>query len=74
MVRTAISLVMSFVFLVIQTLIVMGIKGYEMIYFDNYSLLASVLAVNFFLSFSILTNIKYWINGRYEKSNSPIDQ
>ncbi|WP_051353108.1 hypothetical protein [Thalassobacillus devorans] len=73
MVRTAVSLVMSFVFLIIQTLVIMEIKGYEMIYFDNYSLLASVLAVNFFLSFSILTNIKYWLNGRYEKSSSPIE-
>ncbi|WP_166761372.1 hypothetical protein [Thalassobacillus devorans] len=52
----------------------MAIKGYEMIHFDNYSLLASVLAVNFFLSFSILTNIKYWINGRYENSDYPVDQ
>ncbi|GGC88930.1 hypothetical protein GCM10007216_19620 [Thalassobacillus devorans] len=74
MVRTAFSLVMSVIFLIVQSMIVMAIKGYEMIHFDNYSLLASVLAVNFFLSFSILTNIKYWINGRYENSDYPVDQ
>ncbi|MBM7552640.1 hypothetical protein [Thalassobacillus pellis] len=74
MIRVAVSIMMSFVLLVIESTIVMAIKDYETIYFDDYSLLATVLALNFFYTFTLLTNIKLWINNNYEESDSQFNK
>lgn len=65
MVRTGAAAFLSIFLLIIESFIIMRLKGYSTIYFDNINLLIGVLAMNFFFAFSILTNMKIW----FEKHN-----
>ena len=61
MLRIAISFVASFVLLLLQGMIVIKWFGYTNgIQFERIDWLISLCAINFFLSFSILTQIKPW--------------
>ncbi|MCH1624265.1 hypothetical protein [Fredinandcohnia quinoae] len=60
MVRTGAAAFLSIILLVVESFIIMKLKGYTSIYFDNINLLIGVLAMNFFFAFSILTNMKMW--------------
>ncbi|WP_449538837.1 hypothetical protein [Ferdinandcohnia sp. Marseille-Q9671] len=60
MIRTGIALFLSFFLLIFEGFIVMKIKGYTAIDLGNLQLLLSVLAMNFFFAFSILTHLKMW--------------
>ncbi|MEQ6378463.1 hypothetical protein RZN25_16750 [Bacillaceae bacterium S4-13-56] len=70
MIRTAVSLISSVIFFMVQVAIVANMKGYEVLYFDNYTLTISVLAMNFFLSFTILSHIKQWYETVQEQTSS----
>ncbi|MFS0862537.1 hypothetical protein [Fredinandcohnia sp. 179-A 10B2 NHS] len=64
MIRTGAAAFLSVFLLIIEGFIVMKIKNYTAIQFDNMPLLLSVLAMNFFLAFSILTHIKMWMDNK----------
>lgn len=64
MMRMAASSVLGFVLVVIETFIVMKIKGYTAIYFDDMSQFVNVWAMNFFLVFTMLTQFKMWLDNR----------
>ncbi|MFT4413842.1 hypothetical protein ACLM5H_08290 [Fredinandcohnia humi] len=73
MIRTGVAAFLSVFLLIIEGFIVMKLKNYTSIYFGNIQLLISVLAMNFFLAFSILTNIKMWLeNKNTEESEAEI--
>ncbi|MFD1779015.1 hypothetical protein ACFSFW_10085 [Fredinandcohnia salidurans] len=60
MIRTGIAAFLSFFLLLFEGFIVIKLKGYTGIYFGDLHLLVSVLAMNFFFAFTILTHIKMW--------------
>jgi len=64
MLRFATAFIMGFVLIVVEAMIVMYIKGYSEIYLENIQLLVGVWAMNFFLVFTILTDIKRRIEER----------
>lgn len=61
MIRFAASTVLGFVLLYVQSLIVMKLNGYTSIQFTNLYYLALVWIVDFFIVFSILTQLKPWL-------------
>lgn len=60
MIRTGIAAFLSVFLLLFEGFIVIKLKGYTGIYFGDLQLLVSVLAMNFFFVFTILTHIKIW--------------
>ncbi|MFD1018289.1 hypothetical protein [Thalassobacillus hwangdonensis] len=72
MLRIGISAVMSLVLFIMETTIITAIKGPIII--SDYGLLASVLAMNFFLSFTLLTNIKYLMEEKYQERGSQFER
>lgn len=60
MIRTGVAAFLSVFLLLFEGFIVMKLKGYSGIHFGNLQLLVSVLAMNFFFAFTILTHIKIW--------------
>ena len=60
MVRMSIAGVAGFILVFIESYIVMQLKGYQTIEFGGISPFVSVWAMNFFLLFSILTQVKEW--------------
>lgn len=61
MLRIAISFIASFFLLYIESVIVMEVFGYTNgIQFNDYSGLVTVMALNFFLIFSIMTQLTPW--------------
>lgn len=61
MVRISISLIASLILLYVESLIVIKVFHYENgIYFGNYQQLMVVCILNFFLVFSILTQLMPW--------------
>ncbi|MEK5440669.1 hypothetical protein [Fredinandcohnia sp. FSL W7-1320] len=60
MIRTGIAVFLSFFLLLFEGFIVIKLKGYTGIYFGDLQLLVSVLAMNFFFTFTLLTHIKMW--------------
>ncbi|WP_010677820.1 hypothetical protein [Bacillus timonensis] len=64
MIRTGAAAFLSVFLLLFEGFIVIKLKGYTGIYFGDIHLLVSVLAMNFFFVFSILTQIKLWIENK----------
>ncbi|MEH7383431.1 hypothetical protein V7138_23430 [Bacillus sp. JJ1533] len=64
MIRTGVAAFLSVFLLLFEGFIVIKLKGYTGIYFGDIHLLVSVLAMNFFFAFSILTHIKIWIENK----------
>ncbi|MEH7226237.1 hypothetical protein V7112_20695 [Bacillus sp. JJ1566] len=64
MIRTGVAAFLSVFLLLFEGFIVIKLKGYTGIYFGDIHLLVSVLAMNFFFAFSILTQIKMWFENK----------
>ncbi|QED48241.1 hypothetical protein [Cytobacillus dafuensis] len=64
MVRLGISGIGGFILIFLEVYIVMFLKGYQSIEFGGISPFISVWAMNFFLLFSILTQIMNWYDQR----------
>ncbi|WP_078549874.1 hypothetical protein [Litchfieldia alkalitelluris] len=72
MLRFAISFILAFVLIVVEAMIVMKLKNYAGIDLSNIQLLVGVYAMNFFLVFAILTDVKRWIENQ-EESDTQIE-
>jgi antibiotic biosynthesis monooxygenase (ABM) superfamily enzyme len=70
--RFAISLIMGFVLIVVEAMIVMKLKNYTAIDLSNIQQMVGVYAMNFFLVFAILTDVKRWLENQ-EESTTQID-
>jgi hypothetical protein len=61
MVRMAVAGVVGFILIFIESMIVIHFKGYETIEFGGLTPFINVWAMNFFLVFSILTQLSNWM-------------
>lgn len=61
MIRVALSFVIGFFLILIQSTIVMKLNAYENIYFPNLTHLLVVWIVNFFFVFSLISQLKTWL-------------
>jgi hypothetical protein len=64
MVRMAVAGVVGFILIFIESMIVMHFKGYETIEFGGLTPFINVWSMNFFLVFSILTQLSNWYENR----------
>lgn len=64
MIRMAASGIIGFIFIFIESIIVMKIKGYETIEFGGLAPFINVWAMNFFFTFAILTQLINWYVNR----------
>lgn len=71
MIRMAVSGVLGFILIFIESLIVMHFKGYETIDFGGMSSFIGVWSMNFFLVFAILTQLTNWYEEKigFEEGN-----
>jgi hypothetical protein len=60
MIRAAVSGVLGFILVFIESMIVMKLKGYSTIDFGGIAPFINVWAMNFFFVFAILTQITNW--------------
>lgn len=65
---------MAFIFLGIQAFIVMKLNQYPSIQFKEGSYLVIVWIVNFFIAFSILTQLKPWLQKQKWLYASSVDE
>ncbi|MBD8071223.1 hypothetical protein [Bacillus sp. PS06] len=72
MLRFSISFIMGFVLIVLESMIVMKLKGYSGIDLSNIQLMVGVYAMNFFLVFCILTDVKRWLE-KQEETTTQLD-
>jgi hypothetical protein len=63
-IRAAISGVVGFVLIFIESMIIMKIKGLETIEFGGLAPFINVWAMNFFFVFSILTQVTNWYENK----------
>lgn len=68
--RTFISFIGSFFLVFIEVYLVLLIKGYETIEFGTIGPFISVWAMNFFLLFSILTDVKMYLDEKKENETN----
>jgi len=66
MLRAAVSGVVGFILIFIESMIVMKLKGYETIEFGGITPFINVWAMNFFFVFAILTQATNWYVNREE--------
>ncbi|MDP4084762.1 MAG: hypothetical protein Q8934_09130 [Bacillota bacterium] len=64
MIRMAVSGVLGFILLIVESLIVMKIKGYKTIEYGELTPFINVWAMNFFFVYSILTQMINWYENR----------
>lgn len=64
MVRIGAAFILGFVLIIVESMIVIKLKNYSGIDLGNINLLVSVWAMNFFLVFAILTDIKIRLDNR----------
>lgn len=64
MIRTAIAFVGGFVLIIIESFIVMGIKGQNTIQFNTLMDFATIWVMNFFLLFTLFSHIKMWLDDK----------
>jgi hypothetical protein len=69
----AVAGVLGFVLIVIESMIVIELKGYHGIEFGGIAPFVSVWAMNFFLVFSILTQVTNWYQNRVGFENGEED-
>lgn len=60
MVRAAVAGVLGFILIVVESMIVMVLKGSEAIVFDGIPTFINIWAMNFFFVYAILTQITNW--------------
>lgn len=68
--RTFISFIGSFFLVFIEVYLVLLFKGYETIEFGTIGPFISVWAMNFFLLFSILTDVKMYLDEKKENETN----
>ncbi|MBM7650854.1 hypothetical protein [Neobacillus cucumis] len=66
MVKAAVAGVVGFVLIFIESMIVMKLKGYETIEFGGIVPFVNVWAMNFFFTYSILTQVTAWFVNKQE--------
>ncbi|ALC90917.1 hypothetical protein AM500_14845 [Bacillus sp. FJAT-18017] len=66
MIRMAVAGVLGFILVFVESYIVMALKGYVTIEFGGIAPFIGVWSMNFFLVFSILSQIKVWYVERLE--------
>jgi hypothetical protein len=64
MIRAAVSGVVGFMLVFIESMIVMKLKGYSTIEFGGMAPFINVWAMNFFFVFAILTQVTNWYQER----------
>lgn len=64
LIRAAVAGVLGFIFMFLESLIVMYLKGYQTIEFGGMTPFINVWAMNFFLVFAILTQVTNWYQNR----------
>ncbi|RID85893.1 hypothetical protein D1970_08645 [Mesobacillus zeae] len=67
MVRMSAASIAGFILVFVESYIVMQLKGYKTIDFGGISPFVSIWSMNFFLVFSILTQVKHWYLAREEE-------
>lgn len=72
MIRCAISAVVGFILIFIESMIVMKLKGYQSIEFGGIAPFINVWAMNFFFVFAILTQVTNWYEAREELKEEKI--
>ncbi|OCA89291.1 hypothetical protein A8F94_23900 [Bacillus sp. FJAT-27225] len=73
MIRMAVAGVAGFVLVFIESYIVMALKGYATIEFGGIAPFVGVWSMNFFLVFSILSQIKNWYEERLQaREDAPV--
>jgi hypothetical protein len=72
MMKAAVAGVIGFFLIFIESLIVMQFKGMETIEFGGLTPFINVWAMNFFLVFSILSQLKNWYENRRDFENNSI--
>ncbi|HEY2421538.1 MAG TPA: hypothetical protein VGI04_08985 [Neobacillus sp.] len=72
MIRMAVAGVLGFVLVIIESMIVLHLRGYETIDFGGMAPFVNVWAMNFFLVYSILTQVTNWYVNRegFKEDNS----
>ena len=70
MIRGSFAILGGFILVFIESFIVMEIKHYEMIEYGGICPFINIWAMNFFLLFSIFTQIKQWYEELETKKNS----
>lgn len=70
MIRMCIASVVGFILIVIESFIVMELKGLATIEFGGIAPFISVWAMNFFLVFAILTHIQMWLQNKDYKDTA----
>lgn len=68
--RTFISFIGGFFLVFIEAYLVLLIKGYETIEFGTIGPFISVWAMNFFLLFTILSDVKMYLDEKKENNNN----
>ncbi|HEX7056070.1 MAG TPA: hypothetical protein VF260_02570 [Bacilli bacterium] len=64
MVRTAASAVLGFLLIIVQSIIVMKMDHYTSIQFTSPQHMLTIWIINFFLAYSVLTQITIWMANR----------
>ncbi|HLO12138.1 MAG TPA: hypothetical protein VK190_07895 [Pseudoneobacillus sp.] len=64
MIRAAVSGVVGFILVFIESIIVMKFKGFQTIEFGGIAPFVNVWAMNFFFVFAILTQMTYWYDNK----------
>nr|WP_263323405.1 hypothetical protein [Neobacillus sp. Marseille-Q6967] len=74
MIRMAVSSVLGFILIFIESMIVIKLKGYHGIEFGGLAPFINLWAMNFFLVYCILTQVTNWYQERvgFEKSEDNI--
>jgi hypothetical protein len=73
MIRMAVAGVLGFILVFIESMIVMKLKGYHGIEFGGIAPFVNVWAMNFFLVFTILTQLTNWYQERTGFENGEED-
>lgn len=66
MVRSAVALIVGFILLCLESLLVAKLKNVQSIEFGGIGPFIGVWAMNFFMVFCILTQIKMWFDEKEE--------
>jgi hypothetical protein len=74
MIRACVSSILGFVLLVVESFIVMAIKGTDTIEFGEIAPFINAWAMNFFFVFTILTHFHLWYVRNNKKFLGEIDE
>ncbi|NRD77909.1 hypothetical protein HPT25_10995 [Bacillus sp. BRMEA1] len=66
MVRAVIASVLGFILIVVESMIVIALKGSGTVVFNGIAPFVSIWAMNFFFAYAILTQITNWYVNKYD--------